>query len=130
MKKLMMIGLSLMIFAFVNTGVKAQDNDTNGEVILNCEMDCGACAGKVKKQLAYTKGVKNVKADYVKDEVWVKYRSDKTKPEKLIASLDEIGYEATVKGNDDGSDSKKDKSVCPGAEKAGCKSKKKPCGSQ
>ncbi|MFW6302066.1 MAG: heavy-metal-associated domain-containing protein [Bacteroidales bacterium] len=126
MKKVMMITVSVIFFAFITTNLNAQDADNTGELILETEMDCGKCSGEVKKQLAFTKGVKDVKADFVKDEVWIKYRTDKTDSKKLIASLDEIGYKATVKGEKAKSDKKS--SGCPGAKAAGCAGKSTPCG--
>ncbi len=66
------------------------------EVQFSCKMNCDNCANKVKKQLAFTKGVKYVETDYEKDIVTVKYRTGKTDNEKIIESLDEIGYKASV----------------------------------
>ena len=66
------------------------------EVVLSVGMHCQNCADKVIKQLSYTKGVKGVEADHAKNLVTVKYRTDKTTPEKLIASLKEIDFVATV----------------------------------
>jgi len=129
MKKVMIV-MNVIFFLFFSTGLHAQTTENNGEVILKTEMDCGNCASKVTKQLSFTKGVTDVKADYVKDEVWVKYRSDKTTPEKLISSLGEIGYDAKVKGKNTASDDDKKAGCCPGAKKAGCAGKDLPCGAK
>ena len=76
---------------------KAAKQDTKiSEVILSTEMHCQNCADKVAKQLAYTKGVIDVQANHEKNAVYIKYRNDRTDTEKLIASLKEIGYTATV----------------------------------
>ncbi|MGC9330865.1 MAG: heavy-metal-associated domain-containing protein [Bacteroidales bacterium] len=68
MKKVMIV-MNVIFFLFFSTGLHAQTTENNGEVILKTEMDCGNCASKVTKQLSFTKGVTDVKADYVKDEV-------------------------------------------------------------
>ncbi len=128
MKKVLMITLSVMLVGFFSNNLNAQDADNKGEVVLETSMDCGNCAGKVTKQLSFTKGVKDVKADFVKDEVWVKFRSDKTDADKLIASLDEIGYKAKVKSETTESNKTDKHAGCPGAKAAGCAGKKKPCG--
>ncbi len=116
MKKTVLILLVLLISGL--TGAYSQEetstkelkkNDKLSEVSLSCKMDCMNCANEVKKQLAFTKGVKYVEADYEKDVVIVKYRNDKTDNEKIISSLAEIDYPATVKP------------CCPSAKK-GCKS--------
>lgn len=100
MKKSILI---LLVCVFALSNVFAQDkkvskdnNSKVAEVILSTEMHCANCADKVKKQLAYTKGVIDVQADHEKDAVYIKYRSDKTDSQKLIASLKEIGYDAKV----------------------------------
>ena len=99
MKQLMMIFLSLILVSSGFNSAKAgEDNDKYAYVTLKVNMDCGNCAEKVTTQLSYTKGVKDVKADYVKDEVVVKYLKKKCSAKDLIASLAEIDYKATVKG--------------------------------
>ncbi|MCK9255210.1 MAG: heavy-metal-associated domain-containing protein [Bacteroidales bacterium] len=79
-----------------NTKKVEKENSKISEVVLNCEMDCGNCAAKVKKQLSYTKGVTAVDVNHETDLVVVKYRNDKTDVDKLIASLNEIDYKANV----------------------------------
>jgi copper chaperone CopZ len=116
MKKTVLIVLVLLISGV--TGAYSQDatskkelkkNAKLSEVTLSCKLDCMNCANEVKKQLAFTKGVKYVNADYEKDIVIVKYRNDKTDNDKIISSLAEIDYTATVKP------------CCPSAKK-GCES--------
>lgn len=102
MKRTILI-FATLIFAVLT--VSAQDmadkkeskkNDKISEVTLSCKMDCGNCANDVKKQLAFTKGVKYVETDFEKDLVVVKYRNDRTDADKIIASLGEIKYAASV----------------------------------
>ncbi len=122
MKKVALI-LSVIIFAGIS-GLMAQEETSTkeikknakiSEVSLSCQMDCGSCSEKVKKQLAYTKGVKFVSTDFEKDVVVVKYRNDRTDVDKIIASLGEIDYKASVK-----------KTCCPGSVKTGgCSDKEK-----
>jgi len=102
MKKNILILVFAMLLAVGNTfaqnekATKKQDNPKISEVILSTEMHCQNCADKVTKQLAYTKGVIDVQANHEKNAVYVKYRNDRTDNEKLISSLKEIGYTATV----------------------------------
>ncbi len=102
MKKSILILVTMFLTV---TLVSAQENKIQkevkqdskiSEIVLACNMDCGNCSAKVKKQLAYTKGVTEVDANFETDLVVVKYRNDKTDVEKIIASLDEINYKATV----------------------------------
>ncbi len=104
MKKNVLILVLVMLFGIGNifaqdqkvAAAKKEADPKISEVILTTEMHCANCAEKVKKQLAYTKGVVDVQADYTKNAVYVKFRNDRTDNSKLIASLKEIGYEAKV----------------------------------
>ena len=119
MKKTVLILAALMfaVFTVSAQGKAEKKNDKISEVKLSCKMDCGNCAADVKKQLAYTKGVKFVETDFEKDVVVVKYRNDITDSDKIIASLGEINYKATV-----------NKADCPGAKKGCCSDKAKTSG--
>jgi len=99
MKKNILILVLALLFGMSNVFAQEQKaaKDTKiSEVILSTEMHCQNCADKVAKQLAYTKGVIDVQANHEKNAVYIKYRNDRTDTEKLIASLKEIGYTATV----------------------------------
>ncbi len=97
MKKNILILVLVTLFAVTNVFAQKKDDSAKiSEVILTTKMHCADCADKVKKQLAYTKGVVDVQANHEKDAVYVKYRNDRTDNEKLIASLKEIGYDAKV----------------------------------
>lgn len=113
--------LVLAAIFFVAVSISAQEkvekkdvkqNDKISEVSLSCKMECGNCANEIKKQLAFTKGVKFVETDYEKDIILVKYRNDKTDIEKIIASLGEIKYTASVYSPG-----------CPNAKKTCCSGK-------
>jgi copper chaperone CopZ len=103
MKKTILISIALIfasmtsVFAQEITAKKEVKQPANiSEVTLSCKMECGNCAADVKKQLAYTKGVKFVSTDFEKDLVVVKFRNDRTDANKIIASLAEINYSASV----------------------------------
>ena len=103
MKKLILISIALIfagmtsIFAQEMTEKKGgKTNPKMSEVTLACKMECGNCAADVKKQLSFTKGVKFIETDFEKDIVVVKYRNDKTDTDKIIASLADINYAASI----------------------------------
>ncbi len=98
-KNILILVLALLLGignAFAQEQKAAKQDTKISEVILSTEMHCQNCADKVAKQLAYTKGVIDVQANHEKNAVYIKYRNDRTDTEKLIASLKEIGYSATV----------------------------------
>jgi len=122
MRKLFLISAIMCIIGIVS--LNAQDKQTKenskvSEVTLSCKMHCNDCADKVKKQLQFTKGVKDVKTDLEKQVVVVSYQNDKTDADKLIASLSEIGYTAKIETAD---------KKCPSEKAGGCPNKGKGCG--
>lgn len=55
---------------------------------------CDNCVKNIKKNIAYEKGVKNLKIDSENQKVTVIYNPRKTNPEKLIEAFKKIGKEA------------------------------------
>ena len=58
------------------------------------EIMCDNCVKNIKKNIAYEKGVKNLKIDSENQKVTVIYNPRKTNPEKLIEAFKKIGKEA------------------------------------
>ncbi len=59
-------------------------------------MDCEGCKAKVEKNIAYEKGVKDLKVDLDTKLVTITYRSDKTNPEKLEKAIQKLGYKTEM----------------------------------
>ncbi|MCC8118256.1 MAG: heavy-metal-associated domain-containing protein [Bacteroidales bacterium] len=60
------------------------------------QMHCENCENKIKKNLRFEKGVKDVEASAADQIVTVKYDPEKTNEEALIQGFEKIGYTATV----------------------------------
>lgn len=56
-------------------------------------MDCKSCEDKINKNIAFEKGVTDLKIDLEKQTVEVTYRKDKTDTKKLAAAFKKIGFE-------------------------------------
>ena len=54
------------------------------------EMECEHCKSKVEKNIAFEKGVTDLKCDLEQKTVEVTYKTDKTSPEKLIKGFKKI----------------------------------------
>ncbi|MCM1153658.1 MAG: heavy-metal-associated domain-containing protein [Muribaculum sp.] len=65
-------------------------------------MSCHNCENKIKGNLRFEKGVKDIATNLEAQEITVTYDADKTSAEKLAGALDKIGYKATVAGDDQG----------------------------
>ena len=59
-------------------------------------MACMACAGKTKQTLRGTPGVSEVEVKLSPGSATVKYDPSKVTPEKLVAVIKELGYEAEL----------------------------------
>lgn len=66
-------------------------------VVIDCEVECQNCKKKIEKQLQFEKGVKDMEVSIEKQTVTVTFRNDKTSVEKLLASINKLGYKAQVK---------------------------------
>lgn len=58
------------------------------------QMHCEACENKIKNNLRFEKGVKNIQTNVEEQKVTVKYDADKTTPEKLQKGFEKFGYKA------------------------------------
>ncbi|MDR0573150.1 MAG: heavy-metal-associated domain-containing protein [Tannerella sp.] len=59
-------------------------------------MQCENCIKKIEKNIAFEKGVTDLKCDLNTHTVEVTYRSDKTTDEKLITAFKKIDMQAKV----------------------------------
>ncbi len=61
----------------------------------NPQMHCENCEKKIKGNLRFEKGVKNIITDLKTKTVTIEYDADKTNVQNLIKGFKKIGYEAT-----------------------------------
>lgn len=66
------------------------------EVKILTNMHCMNCKKKIENELGYTKGVVEAVADLETRVVTVKYNSQQISPEKLVETVQKLGYQATV----------------------------------
>lgn len=76
--------------------VKISDSGKITTCTLNVKMDCAGCEAKVKKQLAFVKGVKDVETSLDEQKVVVKYLSNETTPDILVGAVNELGYKVSI----------------------------------
>lgn len=55
---------------------------------------CGMCEDRVKKELAFEKGVKDIEVDLENKIITVKYKTGKTDKETIKKAITKIGYDA------------------------------------
>ncbi|HYG51573.1 MAG TPA: heavy-metal-associated domain-containing protein [Flavobacteriales bacterium] len=53
---------------------------------------CGECKERIERELVFEKGIKEVKVNLDAKMVTVKYRTNKTDPDKIRKALSKLGY--------------------------------------
>ncbi len=82
------------------TSVVAAAKAPKGEVrtvVFSTDLHCQKCVEKINGNLAFEKGVKDLKVDLKTHTITIKYDTAKTSVEKLAAAIKKLGYAATVK---------------------------------
>ncbi|MBR1389298.1 MAG: cation transporter [Prevotella sp.] len=71
-------------------------------VVLNTapEMHCSSCENKIKSNIKFEKGIKDIQTNLTDKTVTITYDADKTNVEKIIAGFKKIDYVATVAGSE------------------------------
>lgn len=90
MKKVMLVS-AMMLTAMVGM---AKDIKTL-VVTTQPQMHCASCENKIKGNLRFEKGVKQIECDIPEQRVTVTYDADKTTPETIIKGFEKFGYKAT-----------------------------------
>lgn len=69
------------------------------EVTWTVNLHCDNCVNKVNENIAFEKGVKDLKVSLEEGTVYIKYDSSKTTEEKLAAAMKKLGYEVAAECN-------------------------------
>ncbi len=68
-------------------------------VVFTSDLHCQKCVEKINGNLAFEKGVKDLRVDMKSNTITIKYDASKTSVEKLAAAIKKLGYTAEVKKN-------------------------------
>lgn len=98
MKRLVVV---LLCAVFTLSTAFAQDAKKGKETVTFFVegMDCANCIKKIEKNIAFEKGVADLKCDLTTRTAVVTYKADKTSKTKLAAAFKKIGMEATPVDN-------------------------------
>lgn len=91
MKKIMTV-TAMLVFAI---SMFAKDIKTVVFTTLP-QMHCENCENKIKGNLRFEKGIKQITTSVPDQKVTIEYDADKTTPENIVKGFAKIGYEATV----------------------------------
>ncbi len=104
MKKFKII-ISVAVFAImlISSGLYADGKKEVKEIKFKTSAVCHKCEAKIEDNMKYEKGVKFVDLNVDTKICVIKYRVDKTSPEKLKKALEKLGYEVSeIKKNKEG----------------------------
>lgn len=98
MKRLVLV---LLCAVFTLSTAFAQDAKKDKETVTFFieGMDCANCIKKIEKNIAFEKGVTDLKCDLTTRTALVTYKADKTSKTKLAGAFKKIGLEAVAVDN-------------------------------
>ena len=73
------------------------------------EMHCANCENRIKSNIRFEKGIKEIETNLENKTVTIKYDADKTTVDNIITGFAKIDYKATVAGTDEGKATLKEK---------------------
>lgn len=88
---LMFVGAGA-IYAQKKTGVKSDKE----KVVFDVSMTCENCQKRIEKNIAFEKGVTDMKVDLANKTVELEYKTGQTTVEKLQAAIEKLGYEVKI----------------------------------
>jgi len=85
------------MFTFAIASAKDGKKDKTATTKFKVEnMSCENCIKKIEKNIAFEKGVTDLKCDLSTKTAEVTYKTDKTSDEKLVKAFEKINYKVTV----------------------------------
>lgn len=97
--KIFIIALVLIFFAgalaLVAQDKKKPKNDKE-TVVFDVSMTCENCQKRIEKNIAFEKGVTDLKVNLEKKTVEIEYKKSQTTVEKLQKAIEKLGYEVKV----------------------------------
>lgn len=93
---LLILAITSVVTVFaINDKKPKESTDTTIIVTLSPKMHCENCVNKVKKNIRFEKGVKDIAVNLEKNEVTIKADKSKTNPAQLSKGFAKIGYKTT-----------------------------------
>ena len=89
--------LLALLFSFSGVTLAQKEKKEKKSVTFIVPMHCDNCKKKVERNIAYEKGVQDLKADLKDNTVVVTFDTSKTDVKKLIAAFKKLGFEAKEK---------------------------------
>jgi copper chaperone CopZ len=97
--KIFVLSFILMLSAgFTLTAQNKKDLKSDKEtVVFNVSMTCENCQKRIEKNIAFEKGVTDMKVDLASKTVQIEFKKSQTTVQKLQEAIEKLGYEVTIK---------------------------------
>jgi len=94
-KVLSLVSVLLVLFSF---SAFPQDKKKDGkqQVVFDVSMTCENCKKRIEKNIAFEKGVTDMKVDLPAKTVTIEYKENKTDSVKLKNAIEKLGYEVSA----------------------------------
>jgi len=92
MKKLNLLLIIMLVVMNFSTFAQKEEKVKTIEIITSVQ--CGDCEDRILEKFSLEKGIKSVDVDLETKIVTVKYRTDKTDPDKIRKAISDVGYDA------------------------------------
>lgn len=119
---------TLLMAAMMLTALVATAKDIKTVVLTTTpQMHCESCENKIKGNLKFEKGVKDIETNVKEQKVTVKYDADKTTPCNIVAAFSKFGYTAQPVEMVQKGGCEEGKPECCKAQKEACTAKQDAC---
>jgi len=95
--KMKVFVITLIMMFGMGMTLQAQKPKSDKEtVVFDVSMTCENCQKKIEKNIAFEKGVTDMKVDLASKTVQLEYKPSQTTVEKLQAAIEKLGYEVKI----------------------------------
>ena len=102
--KTKVFALVTMLLITLSSTAFSQDKKKNDkqQVTFDVSMTCENCKKKIEKNIAFEKGVTDMKVDLPSKTVTIEYKENKTDSVKLKKAIEKLGYEVSAHNEEAG----------------------------
>ncbi len=97
--KIWIVAVIALIMISLAAEAQSKKNENTKTVTFEVSMTCENCQRTIEKNIAWEKGMKDMKVDLEKKQVTLTFDTRKTSEEKLIEAFEKLGYTAEAVQN-------------------------------
>ncbi|MDR1090695.1 MAG: cation transporter [Prevotella sp.] len=93
--------IALVMMLGIGMSIQAQKPKSDKEtVVFDVSMTCENCRKRIEKNIAFEKGVTDMKVDLENKTVQIEYKPGQITVEKLQAAIVKLGYDVKIHGKE------------------------------